>query len=205
MAIYQVGEKFRVAFGKDKHGWKIKRHMAVYECDCGTRFVMQCRSEKGTVSCGCFARETARELLTGNTHQRTHNAGGTGAYKSWLSMRGRCNDENNNEYHRYGGRGISVCEQWSSFEVFLKDMGPRPDGMSIDRVDPNGNYEPSNCKWSTPKEQSRNKRNNVVLTIDGESKTVVEWSEAENAASDKNIYNRIRLGWTHKEAVFGRR
>jgi hypothetical protein len=104
MAVYRIGEKFRVAFGKDKNGWKLTRWVAVYKCDCGISFVMQCRSEKGTMSCGCAAKESARKLLTGNTHRKTHGGTQTPTYKSWKSMKGRCSDQNNNEFERYGGR-----------------------------------------------------------------------------------------------------
>jgi hypothetical protein len=119
-------------------------------------------------------------------------------------MKGRCNSRNHTEFSRYGGRGITVCERWNSFELFLEDMGKRPSGSSIDRIDVNGNYCPENCKWSTAKEQARNKRNNVVLTIDGESKTVAEWCENPSAARDKTIYKRVKIGWSAKEAVFGK-
>ena len=204
MAVYRVGEKFRVAFGKDKHGWRLNRWMAVYRCDCGRSFVMQCRSENGTQSCGCFVKETARKLLTGNTHRRTHNAQGTPEHESWKQMKGRCNSPNHTEFARYGGRGITVCGRWMSFENFLEDMGKRPSGMTLDRIDVNGNYCPENCKWSTAKEQARNKRNNVVLTIDGKSKTVAEWCENPAAAKDKTVYKRVKIGWPAKEAVFGK-
>lgn len=204
MAVYRVGEKFRVFAGKDKNGWRLTRLWAVYQCDCGKRFLMQCRSDRGTKSCGCFAKETARQLLIGNTHKRTHNAISTPEYKSWRQMKGRCNSRNHTEFSRYGGRGITVCERWNSFELFLEDMGKRPSGSSIDRIDVNGNYCPENCKWSTAKEQARNKRNNVVLTIDGESKTVAEWCENPSAARDKTIYKRVKIGWSAKEAVFGK-
>ena len=204
MAVYRIGEKFRVAFGKDKHGWRLNRWMAVYRCDCGESFVMQCRSEGWTKSCGCFAKETARNLLTGNTHRRTHNALGTPEHESWKQMKGRCNSPGHTEFARYGGRGIMVCGRWMSFENFLEDMGKRPFGMTLDRIDVNGNYCPENCKWSTAKEQARNKRNNVVLTIDGKSKTVAEWCENPAAAKDKTVYKRIKIGWPAREAVFGK-
>lgn len=95
--------------------------------------------------------------------RRTHKNAGRGkrmgAYIAWREMRDRCRDENNNRYADYGGRGISVCVEWDfSFASFLADMGGRPDGMIIDRVDPDGNYTPDNCRWSTPLEQRHNRR-----------------------------------------------
>lgn len=204
MAVYRVGEKFRVAFGKDKNGWKLKRWMAVCRCDCGESFVMQCRSETVTKSCGCLTKETARKLLTGNTHKRTHNKSCSRTYRTWSRMKNRCGNENYIEFQFYGGRGIAVCSEWSSFDSFLKDMGERPDGKTLDRIDTNADYCPTNCRWATPKEQSRNTRRNVVVSIGGEAKTVAEWCEHPDAAKDKTIYRRLKLGWQGREAVFGK-
>jgi len=205
MAVYRVSEKWREPFGVDRHGWKITRLIAYYQCEyCPTIFAMQCRSESVSKSCGCKKIEVARKVSTGNTRRRTHNLSLSTTYKSWSSMKSRCSNPNNVEYHRYGGRGISVCERWNSFENFVRDMGDRPRGCSIDRIDCNGNYEPGNCKWSTDKEQASNRRTSKRLTIKGVCKTVAEWSRMPNAASDKVIYKRIYLGWSDEEAVFGR-
>lgn len=204
MAVYRVGEKFRVAFGKDKHGWSINRWMAAYRCDCGQSFVMQCRSEKGTKSCGCFAKETARQLLNGNTYKRTHNLSKSETYKSWSQMKNRCSNEAYIEFEFYGGRGIKCCDRWQVFDLFLQDMGLRPNGKTLDRINHNGDYEPSNCRWATPKQQSRNTRRNVLVTIDGQTKTVAEWCEHPLAAKDKTVYRRLKVGWQGREAVFGR-
>ncbi len=204
MAVYRISEPVRTSFGKDKNGWNITRLVADYRCDCGNVFSMQCRSEKGTKSCGCYAKEVARNLLTGNKNRTTHDLSSSETHKTWSGMKARCQNKNHVEYSRYGGRGIAVCEAWQSFENFLRDMGLRPEGCSIDRINNDGNYEPSNCRWATVKEQARNRRNSKLLTIDGTTKTVVEWSEQDGAAKASSIYRRLDLGWSDSDAVYGR-
>lgn len=204
MAVYRISEPVRTLMGLDKNGWRITRTTAEYKCDCGTIFTMQCRSEKVSKSCGCLVRETARKILTGNKHRETHKSTGTATYKTWTCMKGRCFTESHIEYPRYGGRGISICERWLTYANFLADMGERPERCSIERINNDGNYEPSNCRWATDKEQARNRRNSRLLIIDGKTKTVVEWSEQEGATKATNIYRRLDLGWSDSQAVFGR-
>lgn len=117
-------------------------------------------------------------------------------------MRSRCNSERNPFYSRYGGRGISVCSRWSDFEVFLADMGDRPRGMSLDRINNDGNYEPSNCRWATPSQQGRNKRGNAIVEFNGRSVTIAELSEMSSIPYGL-LYDRIfRSGWTVDKALF---
>ena len=148
------------------------------QCDCGRLTeVAAANFGKSTLSCGCLARETAAEVLRGNTHQRTHNKSKSAEYGIWNKMKQRCQNPRNHKYRIYGGRGISVCDRWdNSFEAFLADMGPRPSPVySIDRIDNDRGYEPGNCRWATKAEQARNARFNRIVTIDGQSMCVLDW------------------------------
>lgn len=121
--------------------------------------------------------------------------------RSWEAMLSRCYDPTVNCYSRYGQRGITVCDRWRySFPNFVEDMGERPEGMSLDRVDNNGNYEPSNCRWVTPKDQQNNKANNRVVTLDGVSLTLAQWAE-QTGMSRKTISNRLDSGWSPLRAL----
>lgn len=122
-------------------------------------------------------------------------------YYSWFQMRTRCLNKENPAYSRYGGRGISVHPRWiNSFENFISDMGERPDGMSLDRIDNNGDYSPDNCRWATPAQQARNTKKTVKLTINNETKSVSEWA-IEFGASRKVVTYRLRKGWSPLTAL----
>jgi len=127
------------------------------QCDCGNlaRILVTSLRHGNTRSCGCL-----RVDLGGmNTYNHGHcNGSLSPTYKSWLAMRRRCQDTKNRSYARYGGRGIKVCDCWKKFENFLADMGERPKGKTIDRIDNDGDYTPRNCKWSTPKQQAQNRK-----------------------------------------------
>jgi len=116
-------------------------------------------------------------------------------------MRDRCRNPKSKRYSDYGGRGITVCDRWESFENFLADMGERPDGMTLDRYpNVNGNYEPGNCRWATTKQQANNVRRSVILSFNGRSMTASEWGE-EIGLCPKLIRQRIKSGWTAEQAL----
>jgi hypothetical protein len=140
------------------------------------------------------------DLVARNAARVTHRLSRTTTYAIHRSMLARCTNPNCKDYPRYGGRGISVCERWKSFDNFLADMGKRPEGLTLERNDVNGNYEPSNCRWATQKEQQRNRRTNVFVTHDGITATVAEWAE-RTGLERKTLEYRIRVGWAPARAL----
>lgn len=121
-------------------------------------------------------------------------------YKLWAAMRSRCENPNHASYHHYGGRGIKVCERWSIFDHFLADMGPRPEGMSLDRINNDGDYEPGNCRWASQKMQASNSRRNHRITVNGEILTVTQAAE-KYGVTVSAIQWRIAHGWSEQEAA----
>lgn len=141
------------------------------------------------------------DLAQMNRDRATHAMTGSPTYKTWDAMRYRCLNESSKDYPRYGGRGIKVCDRWkNSFEAFLSDMGVRPEGMTLDRIDGSGDYEKDNCRWATPIEQARNRRGNVVIEYKGESGNVSYWAE-KMGLERKTLEYRIRKGWDVERAL----
>lgn len=141
-------------------GKKPRRFLCL--CNCGeyTEVALDNLRHGRVKSCGCLQREKASRSQY--KHGHTGNDKPTPTYMSWYNMKQRCHNPNNDVYKYYGGRGITVCDGWlDSFENFLEDMGERPEGTSIDRINNDGNYDPSNCRWTTKKEQARNRRKRV--------------------------------------------
>lgn len=160
-------------------------------CDCGTIKTVQTGNLRNgdTKSCGCASHEAARQrFIQMNT---SHGWSGTATYESWKAMNKRCSNKNSPDYPDYGGRGIAVCPQWQKFEAFLADMGPRPEGMTIERNNNQLGYSKSNCKWATPVEQANNKRTNTMITCGGVTKTLTQWCR-EMGLNYQTIQGRIQ-------------
>ena len=176
-----------------------KSHAAsLCECRCGNRkVILNASLRKGdTRSCGCFGRSRESRVRHTNPTRKSH----PGEYNSWAQMRSRCNSQTSNGYSNYGGRGILVCERWASFAAFVEDMGQRPSGCSIDRINVNGNYEPGNCRWATSIEQRNNTRRTKLITAFGETKTLSEWADEKGWRRSK-LRSRLWRGWSVEDAL----
>lgn len=165
-------------------------------CDCGKVKEIHVSNFCNTKSCGCLCAENLSKM------RKTHGMAKTRIYHIWCNMRRRCNDVKNQAYDRYGGRGITVCERWMKFENFLKDMGERPEGMSLDRIDNNSGYSPDNCRWATTVEQNNNQRKNVFITLEGKTQTLAQWCR-EKGMLYRLVRKRLHLGWS-PERAFGK-
>lgn len=168
------------------------------QCDCGHVRDMEATSlRRGrTVSCGCVRRE---RQLAANTK---HGFAGTPTYRSWHGMIDRCYDPKCGRYSSYGGKGITVCDRWRhSFETFLSDMGERPEGRTLDRIDNNGNYEPANCRWSTLVEQQANRTVTRTLTAFGETLPVAEWCRRAGLNPETLSWRLNKMGLSPEAAL----
>lgn len=131
----------------------------------------------------------------------THNSSFSAEYNIWGNMLYRCNNENSSHYSNYGGRGVRVCAEWHSYESFISDMGMRPTkDHSLERIDVNGNYCKSNCKWATKREQSRNRRNSRFIFVEGKKMQVDDYCEAYNVKASA-IKSRIQRGWSNDRII----
>lgn len=146
-------------------------------------------------SCGCFNRDVHRELWKERwtTHGHASRGEYSPTYRVWVNLQTR------KRHQKYDG--ITVCERWrDSFETFLADMGERPEGLTIDRIDNDKGYEPGNCRWATQKEQQNNRRNNRLITVNGRTQTLAQWAE-ETGFNRKTISRRLDLGWSAEKAL----
>lgn len=170
------------------------------QCDCGkiTYFAQSPLVEGRVKSCGCYQRENNLRMCT------KHNMRYNKLYSVWCGMKNRCYNPNASDYERYGARGIKICDEWkNNFEKF-SDWALNNgylEGLTIDRRDTNGNYEPSNCRWVDLKTQANNKRNNRYITYNGETKTLTQWCE-QYGLNYGTVKSRLYKGWTVEDAFF---
>lgn len=171
-------------------------------CDCGRyRSISGFYLRKGSFkSCVCLSRVLTLSCKPSNELTKAQKR----IYLTWRNMMQRCHNPANRWYKNHGARGIKVCERWHRFENFLADMGYRPEDMTIERCDNDGPYSPENCIWATRAVQSRNKRNNVWLTYNGETLCLTDWTK-RCGFSFSTINGRLSRGWSVEEALTGRR
>ena len=196
-----TGQKFGRLTAVEKAGKYRDRHILwLCECECGnTCQVPSNVLKKGEVrSCGCLLRE-AQHI----PKNKKHGLSKSRIYQIWRDMRARCENENNKRYHRYGERGIKVCDEWRSdfrnFYEWAVENGYN-ETLTIDRKDNEGNYEPSNCRWLNKKEQNNNTSRNNIVEYNGEKHTVAEWADILNIKY-QTLSGRIRAGWSIEKAV----
>lgn len=171
------------------------------QCDCGNKKDVSTKDlGRGTFSCGCYRNEQRIERSTKHGMSRSR------LYSVHSTMLGRCNNPNAHQYENYGGRGIKVCDEWHDFESFAK--WAKENGYvegergkcTLDRIDPNGNYEPNNCRWVTMKTQERNRRNNKLITYNGETHCISEWAEIVGLKG-VTLRHRLKAGWSVEKAL----
>lgn len=132
---------------------------------------------------------------------RVHGKSRTPIHNLWWSMMARCHDENSHAYHLYGGRGINVCPRWRCFENFYADMGERPEGKTLDRIDNDGPYSPDNCRWATNEEQQRNRRGLHHITAFGRTMILTDWATASGVPMATLWARLVKLGWAPEKAL----
>ncbi len=159
----------------------------LFVCDCGNEKVAFGFNvvHGRTVSCGCRQREAQTAIK--------HGRSGTKEFNSWMSMRQRCENPRAKAFPEYGGRGISVCERWSSFDNFFADMGVRPIGTSLDRIDNDKGYSPDNCRWALASQQVRNRRTTVFYSHNNVTLSLQEWGE-KIGVPYKTMWARYKSG-----------
>lgn len=173
------------------------RRLFECQCECGkiiSATMDNLRSKNHTTSCGCVGAAARLRSIT------THGQHGSPAYRSWRAMLQRCLDKNTPIFKQYGARGITVCERWFLFENFLEDMGRRPHGTSLDRIENSKGYTPGNCRWATYKTQVLNRSMTKYVDYNGEKLCQSDWSRRLGGGIDL-VMHRIRRGWSPEKAV----
>jgi hypothetical protein len=177
------------------------------KCDCGVeKFTSKSGVINGrTVSCGCKKKAHITNNLSSVTHGHAFSGKPSKTYRIWNHMKTRCLNPKSPNYPDYGGRGITISEEWMIFENFLRDMGECPVNHSIDRIDVNGNYCKENCKWSTNKEQANNRRSCKLLTFEGKTLNHQQWAESLGFKYGTIIAKRLSWGWSLEKTLTTRK
>lgn len=194
-----TGQRFGRLVVKERAGMQGKNATWICQCDCGNACTVQSFNLRNghTTSCGCYRKEFTSKNI------KTHGMSRTRLYKEWLRIKERCSLETKDGYERYGGRGITVCQEWlDSFEAF-RDWalanGYRDD-LTIERKDVDGDYCPENCCWATSEEQANNKSNNRLITYDGRTQTLAQWAREIGMRRD-TLRHRLESGWSLDRAL----
>lgn len=184
----------RRVVGRTKNGTPLWE----FACACGSIIVRQLGAIKAGAAKSCGCKRSALQ----RSNKTTHGMSGTKEYHAWVLMLSRCHNESDSSYHRYGGRGVTVCGRWrESFESFLADMGPSPSpAHTVDRKDGTKGYDANNCRWATRREQSNNRPCNIHVTMNGRTMTLSQWCD-ELALPYKTVHARIKAGWEAATAL----
>lgn len=180
----------------------------VCQCDCGNikEVSRSCLIRGASKSCGCLKHE--RAVAHGKQMMSKHGWYGTRVYSVWKRIIDRCENPSVPQYKNYGGRGIRMCDEWRNNPKAFCEWAIAhgyAEGLSLDRIDVNGDYEPNNCRWITMGKQQTNKRNNVTITFNGKTQCVAEWAR-ELGLTQHRLYQRVKAGWTNpQEILFGRK
>src|SRR5262245_34706055 len=186
LTVLSLAGKRRSPCGKSELVWHCR-------CDCGTEKDVRGNTLRwgSTQSCGCLHRD----------QMTRHGRAETSEYFVWGSMLQRCYNPKHRQFRHYGGRGIRVCDRWGeSFANFLAEMGKRPPGLQLDRIDNDRGYEPGNCRWATTTEQSRNRRSCRLLTLGDETMPLSAWA-VRTGLPENTIRNRLRRGWSDERTL----
>lgn len=184
--INLIGLRFGKLMVMDNAKSKTRKARYLCKCDCGNSTIVRSENLRigKTKSCGCSAI----------THGHTLNKKWSKTYSTWYSMLQRCRNINSTKYSQYGAKGITVCGSWSEFENFLKDMGNRPEGKTIDRIDNSKGYYKENCRWATPAEQAQNTSQTRFVTYLGETHCLSEWAR-KLKLNVSCLYYRLKNNW----------
>lgn len=190
-----IGKRFNRLVVSDEAGTKSGKLAWKCVCDCGNTLIALGESLRSgnTKSCGCLQRYKA------SATRKTHGKSRSRTHRIWCGIITRCTNQKHHSFKRYGARGIQVCDRWRDFNNFLEDMGECPHGLTIDRIDNNGNYEQSNCRWATKSQQARNTSRTNLITLKNETLCLSEWANRLGIAT-ASLRRRLKT-WDLEKAL----